>query len=80
MLNRSTFDKEMQALEDWYETTLSESQKEKFYRAIQFALSDDEFLKGCMNVCRYNHFFPLPTQIIESAGAEITDNWDKRSS
>ena len=78
MISQSVFDDEIKALEDWYETTISKSQKDKFYLAIKSALTDDEFKQACLRICRYNHFFPLPTQIIESAGAHIVDQWNLR--
>lgn len=78
MISESVFEDEIEALEDWYETTISRNQKDKFYRAIKTALTDEEFKRGCLLVCRFNHFFPLPTQIIESAGAHIVDQWKLR--
>ena len=78
MISQSVFEHEIEMLEDWYETSISRNQKDKFYRAIKSTLTDKEFQQGCLRVCRNNHFFPLPTQIIESAGEHIVNQWNLR--
>lgn len=78
MISQSVFEDEIEALEDWYETSISKSQKDKFYRAIKSTLTDKEFKDACLRIISKYHFFPLPTQIIDIAGAHIVNQWQLR--
>jgi len=69
MLNQQAFVKELQALADRFNRTISDELARRYYTDLQH-LETEDFLKAAHTIYKHDTFWPAPARFLEAVGMD----------